>query len=339
MKLRLTSIGTRSAAASAGRRSHPLDSRVAVVTGGSRGLGLAIAYELVARGCRVVICARDEQELSRAAGGLRAAGGDVLPVACDVSDEEQARALVRQTIDRYGRIDVLVNNAGVIQVGPLDSLGLADFRAAMDPMLWGMVTMTLAVLPHMRGRHSGHICNITSIGGRVSVPHLMPYSTAKFAAVGFSEGLHTELARHGIGVTTVVPGLMRTGSDVQASFAGRAGREYTWFALLAGTPVLSMDARRAARRIVRAIAQRRTGLTLTPAARLAVLAHGVAPSVVQRVLTLVNRLLPAAPSGTAAPAVPGVNAAREAAAPVRAATALNRHAGQALNQPHPGAAG
>jgi NAD(P)-dependent dehydrogenase (short-subunit alcohol dehydrogenase family) len=317
------------------RRSRTLRGRVAVVTGGSRGLGLAITRELVAQGCRVVICARDEAELSRAASGLRAAGGEVLPVVCDVADQEQAAELAQRAIDWYGAVDVLVNNAGIIQVGPLDALTVTQFRDAMDPMLWGMVNMSFAVLPHMRARGSGHLCNITSIGGKVSVPHLMPYCTAKFAAVGFSEGLHTELARHGIGVTTVVPGLMRTGSDLQATFAGQASREYTWFALGAATPLLSMDGRRAARRIVRAIAARRAEIILTLPARAAVLAHGVAPAATQRVLTVVNRLLPAAPGGAGATPETGVVAAGHASSPVRAATMLNRRAGRALNQPEP----
>jgi len=224
---------------------------------------MAVAAELVAAGVRVVICARDRDELDRAAARLRADGGEVLPVVCDVGDEEQARMLIERMVEHFGQVDIVVNNAGIIQVGPLESLTSKNFRDAMDPMFWGLVHVTLAALPHMRARRSGHICNITSIGGKVSVPHLMPYSSAKFAAVGFSEGLRAEVAAHGIRVTTVVPGLMRTGSDVDAEFAGQAGREYAWFAVGAAVPGLSMDARRAARRIVRAIAAPRTEIVLT----------------------------------------------------------------------------
>jgi NAD(P)-dependent dehydrogenase (short-subunit alcohol dehydrogenase family) len=318
-------------------RGSSLKSRVAVVTGGSRGLGLALAHELVLAGCRVVVCARDADELARAEIGLLAAGRDVLAVICDVSVEDEARALVDQAVEHFGRIDIVVNNAGIIQVGPLDALTTANFRSAMDPMLWGTVQVTLAALPHMRARHSGHICNITSIGGKIAVPHLMPYSTAKFAAVGFSEGLRAEVAADGIHVTTVVPGLMRTGSDVQAEFAGDAAAEYSWFAAGAAAPFLSMDGRRGARRIVRAIRTRRTALVLTPAAKAAVVAHGVAPALTQRVLEMAGRLLPANanPADTNGSTEPGTTAAAGAPRAVRAGTVFNRRAGRRLNQPEP----
>ncbi len=318
-------------------RLRSVRSQVAVVTGGSRGLGLAIADELVRAGCRVAICARDGEELDRAVTGLRERGGDVLPVVCDVSVEDEARSLVEQVVGHFGAIDIVVNNAGIIQVGPLDALTTDNFRDAMDPMLWGMIHVTMAALPYLRAQRSGHICNITSIGGKIAVPHLMPYSTAKFAAVGFSEGLRTEVAADGIRVTTVVPGLMRTGSDVQAQFAGDAAAEYGWFAIGAATPVLSMDGQRAARRIVRAIRTRRTEVVLTPAAKAAVLAHGVAPALTQRILTVVDRFLPAAPTGRPGETEPGVTAAAGTPEAVQAATALNRGAGRKLNQPQPDA--
>jgi NAD(P)-dependent dehydrogenase (short-subunit alcohol dehydrogenase family) len=317
------------------RRPRPLRSRVAIVTGGSRGLGLAIARELVEAGCRVAICARDEAELNRAADQLSLAAGEIFPVVADVSDPDQADELVRRTVDRYGSVDLLVNNAGIIQVGPLESLTAQNFRDSMDSIFWGTLNMTLAVLPVMREHGSGQICNVTSIGGKISAPHLLPYGAAKFAAVGLSEGLRAELARHRIAVTTVVPGLMRTGSDVQAQFSGRASREYTWFALGAATPGLSMDGQRAARRIVRAVARRRTQLVLTLPAKVAVLAHGLAPGTTQGVLALVNRVLPAAPPTPDGPPEPDTSAARRAPRVVRASTALNRRAGLALNQPQP----
>ena len=106
----------------------------------------------------------------------------------------------------------MVNNAGMIQVGPLATTTKEDFVTALDVMFWGTLYPTLAVLPQMRARGRGHIVNITSIGDLVSVPHLLPYTCAKFAAVGLSEGLRAELGPVGIRVTTVVPGLMRTGS-------------------------------------------------------------------------------------------------------------------------------
>jgi NAD(P)-dependent dehydrogenase (short-subunit alcohol dehydrogenase family) len=317
-------------------RSRSLQSRIAIVTGGSRGLGLAIAQELVAAGCRVAICARDGDELEEAASLLRDRGGDVLAVTSDVADEDQAHMLVERTIDHFGGVDIVVNNAGTIQVGPVADLTTANFRDAMDAMLWGTVNTTIAVLPYMCDRRSGHIVNITSIGGKVSAPHLLPYNTAKFAAVGFSEGLHSEAARHHIHVTTVVPGLMRTGSDVQARFSGKGQREHAWFAVAAATPGLSMDGQHAARRIVQAIARRRSEIVLTLPAKAAVRAHGIAPATTQDVLSWINRLLPAPAPGPHGETVAGQDLAANAPPVVQALTTPNRRAGERLNQPSPG---
>ena len=123
------------------------------------------------------------------------------------------------------------------------------FETALDTMALAPVRLALAALPVMRRQQHGRIVTIASIGGKMSVPHLLPYSTAKFAAVGFAEGLRAELGRGPVTVTTVVPGLMRTGSHLQARFTGRAEEEFTWFSLGASLPVISMDAERAAGQI------------------------------------------------------------------------------------------
>jgi NAD(P)-dependent dehydrogenase (short-subunit alcohol dehydrogenase family) len=212
-------------------RQANLQGQVVLLTGGSRGLGLALAREFARAGCRLVLCARDAQELERAQQHLAQRGADVLTVPCNVADQEQVNHLVERAIERFGRIDILVNNAGVIQVGPLHTVTVEDFKTALDVMFWGLLYPTLAVLPQMLQRGSGRIVNITSIGGMVSVPHLLPYNCAKFAAVGLSEGLRAELGREGIHVTTIVPGLMHTGSYLHAMFKGQQEREFTWFAL------------------------------------------------------------------------------------------------------------
>jgi NAD(P)-dependent dehydrogenase (short-subunit alcohol dehydrogenase family) len=313
-----------------------LAGRTVLVTGGSRGLGLAIAQEVARHGANVVVCARDAAELDGAAVLLRAQGARVETIVCDVSDPQQVAAMVERAVDSFGSIDVLVNNAGIIQVGPLDAIDAGNFRDAMDAILWGTIHTSLAVLPVMRQNGGGRIVNVTSIGGKLSVPHLMPYSTAKFAAVGFSEGLRAEAAADNVRVTTVVPGLMRTGSDVQAKFAGRTGREYAWFAIAAAAPGLSMDARSAARRIVDAMRHGRAEVVLGLPAKLAVLAHGIAPGLTQRAMALANRLLPAAdgasPQGET---VQGLQAARGTPSLVTTLTRSNRSAGHNLNQPAP----
>ena len=154
--------------------------------------------------------------------------------------------------------------AGIIQVGPLDAQRRENFVAAVDTMLWGPVNAALAVAPRMRERGRGRIGVITSVGGRIAAPHLLPYSTAKFGAVGFSRGLRSELAGTGVSVTSVEPGLMRTGSHLRAKFVGNHGREYSWFATAASLPLLSIDAERAAVRIVRGILAGRAVVTVTP---------------------------------------------------------------------------
>ena len=198
-------------AVAARRRLRPhadLHGQRALITGASRGLGLAMARELAGRGCAIVLLARDTAELERAQHDLAARGADVLTIQCDVTERSQIRAALAQTLERFGRIDILINNAGVMSVGPLETHDVDAFERALAVMFWGAVYPTLEVLPHMRRQGGGHIVNITSIGGKISVPHMLPYSAAKFAAVGFSEGLHAEVAAQGIKVLTVVPGLM-----------------------------------------------------------------------------------------------------------------------------------
>ncbi|MFI1582717.1 SDR family NAD(P)-dependent oxidoreductase [Embleya sp. NPDC020630] len=269
--------------------------RTALVTGGSRGLGLLIARELARLGARVTICARDEEELARAATLIRRdTGRSVTWQQCDLSDPQAVDHLVAEVTRRHGPVEILVNNAGIITVGPLASLDVDAFRRAIEVMFMAPVRLTLAVLPGMRERGDGRVINVTSIGGRIAAPHLLPYDCAKFAATGFSEGLRAELAGSGVSVTTAVPGLMRTGSHRAARFTGRREREYAWFAAAASLPLMSMDAERAARLIVRAGIRRRPELVLTALAKVAVRAHGLAPATTTRALSLAARLLPSA---------------------------------------------
>ena len=264
--------------------------KTVLVTGASRGLGLVMARQLVRGGARVAICARDAAELERARGELTALREDVLAVTCDVSDPSQAASLVAQAKERFGRIDVLINNAGIIQVGPLQSMGVQDFRQAMDINYFGTVYTTLAALPHLRGH--GRVVNICSIGGAIAIPHLLPYVGSKYAAVGFSEGLSVEAARDGIRVTTVLPFVLRTGSHWNALFKGRRDREVAWFAIGASLPGSSVAAERAARRILRACVRGETYLSVGVVAKVMRVIHGLVPGLVNRVAARVNRLLP-----------------------------------------------
>lgn len=270
---------------------------VALVAGASRGLGLLLAREVGRNGLRPVLWARDQGELDRAVAVLADEGIIATAMVCDVRDPELVERLVGRIEDEIGPIEVAIHVAGVIQVGPLSSLTREHFEEAIDVMEWGPINLSLAVLPVMRRRGRGRIGIIASIGGLVSVPHLLPYSTAKFAAVGFALGLQAELAGTGVTATMVAPGLMRTGSHLRAEFTGDAAAEYAWFAPGASLPLVSMDADRAAARIVRGILRGRSVIILTPLAKIGARVEGLAPATTTRLLGWTARLLPDGPGG------------------------------------------
>jgi short-subunit dehydrogenase len=272
-------------------RRYKISGRVVVITGGSRGLGLAMARSFLRRGAKVALLARDPEPLERARQ-LLAGLGTVFVRPCDVRNQTQVNEAIRDVRHELGEIDVLVNNAGTITVGPMDTMTAEEYRESLDVFFWGPLHTTLAVLPEMRKRHSGRIVNISSIGGKISVPHLLPYSVGKFALAGFSEGLRAELLKDDIYVTTIYPGLMRTGSPRNADFKGKHRAEYTWFLLSDSTPGFSVNADRAARQIVKACEYGKTELILTVPAKLAIKAHALFPSISSAVLSGVNRALP-----------------------------------------------
>src|SRR5438105_1031989 len=186
-------------------RKIDLRGKLVLITGGSRGLGLELAREFSREGARIAFCGRDEETLRRAEQQLTDQAADARGYVCDVTNARSVTEMVALVERDLGAVHVLVNNAGIIEVGPAEVMTEEDYRQTMDTHFWGPLHATLAVLPSMRYRGSGRIVNITSVGGKISVPHLLPYSVSKFALVGFSEGLHAELAKEGIRVTTVVP--------------------------------------------------------------------------------------------------------------------------------------
>src|ERR1044071_4346713 len=247
LKLAAAGAGAYLAARAVYRRFNGYDcnGKTVLITGGSRGLGLVLARGFAAEGANVAVCARDHRELERARVDLASRGARVFAFPCDVTDRARGREGVEVVARHFGRVDVLVNNAGVIQVGPLETMTLEDFEQAMNVHFWGPLYATLAVLPQMRARGEGRIVNVSSIGGKIGVPHMVPYSASKFALAGLSEGLRAGLWRAGVTGTTVYPGLMRTGSPRHATFKGRHKAEYAWFSLLDSLPVTSMSAERA----------------------------------------------------------------------------------------------
>lgn len=273
--------------------------RVVLITGGSRGLGLAMAERFAREGNRLVLAARNMEELTEARSQLlknRAirATEDVLLIPADLTDQTQAVNLVEHAIEHFGRIDVLINNAGIIEVGPVEDQSIDAYRRAMATNFFAALYMTQAVLPSMLyrdRRNPASIVNICSIGGKVAVPHLLPYTASKFALVGFSEGLHAELRHKGVRVTTVCPWLMRTGGHRHASFTGDRKKEERLFSLAATLPVVTVSAKRAADRIYHAVAQGRAEILISPQAWLAARAAALAPETVQRLSSLANEFL------------------------------------------------
>jgi len=265
-----------------------------VLTGGSRGLGLEIARLLVTRGARVALVARDGAELERALQELRGLGSAarMVGVPCDLTADGEVEAMLASVRSLLGPIDVLVNNAGMIQVGPLDAMTVEDFGAALALHCQVPLRTMLGVREEMRARGGGRVANIASVGGLVSVPHLLPYSTSKFALVGLSEGMHAALAKDGIVVSTIAPGLMRTGSPRLATFKGEHQKEHAWFAVSDSLPFISMSSARAARRIVAAIEQGEAHVILGLPAQLAALVHGLVPGLFTRAMSVVNNRLP-----------------------------------------------
>jgi short-subunit dehydrogenase len=291
-------------ARSRGRESGSLHGAVVLITGSSRGLGLAMAEDFGKRGAKLALSARNVAELERARAllvDMRAAPSENIFISArDLRRHEEVEQLIQETTERFGGIDILVNNAGVITVGPVVNQRVQDFHDVMDANFFSGVHCTLTVLPQMLTRGHGKIVNITSIGGKVAVPHMLPYTASKFAAVGFSAGLNAELRAKGIRVTTVCPGLMRTGSHLNAIFTGDAAREYRWFSLAAALPGVSTSARSAARKIVRAVISGKSEIAITPQAILLGRLADVCPTGTMRAMQIMNCVLPSPVSGESA---------------------------------------
>jgi NAD(P)-dependent dehydrogenase (short-subunit alcohol dehydrogenase family) len=290
------------------RSAPPPDNAVVLVTGGSRGLGLAIASRFAHRHVRLVLAARNLAELQSAQEALLFEHDHLRPedfylVAADLSHPHECQRLIDEAIARFGRIDVLVNNAGIIHVGPLEAQTTDTFEQTMRINFFAALYTTWAALPHLRSQqplegwpHRAAIVNISSVGGKIAVPHMLPYSAAKFALTGFSEGLHAELRSKGIRVTTVCPGVMSTGGEDHAHYVGDVEAERRWFQFCATTPGLSVSPEYAANRIYSAVSQGRAEITISPQAWLNARFAGLCPETTQCMSALVNEhILPAAP--------------------------------------------
>lgn len=281
---------------SSSREEWDYSDKHVMITGGSRGLGLILARELAKKGARLTLLARNDDLLDKVKQELESYAAEVFVRTCDIRDTDDAQKAVDESLERFGNIDMLINNASIIQVGPYRTMKQEDIHNSMDLHLWAPVNLTEKVLPQFRRQNHGRIINIASIGGKMAVPHLLPYCVGKFALVGYSESLQAELAKENIFVTTVCPGLMRTGSTKQALFKGTADLEKSWFEGLASVPGISIDAERAARQILDAGRRAKPYLIVSLPARVAVAFHNLAPNTSSRFMSLMDRGLPSGDS-------------------------------------------
>jgi NAD(P)-dependent dehydrogenase (short-subunit alcohol dehydrogenase family) len=311
------------------RKQISLADKTVFVTGGSRGLGLLLALEFANRGAKVAISARDRSELDRAETQLRTITDHVLALEADMTMREEVEMAVQKIERHLGSLDILVNNAGTICVGPVETMTIDDYRDSINTHFWGPYFATMAALPSFQKRRQGRIINISSIGGKIGVPHLVPYCVGKFALTGFSEGLRSELIKDNIYVTTVCAGLMRTGSPRNASFKGNNEAEYAWFSISDALPVISMSAKRAAHRIVDACLRGEAEVILSLPAKVAVRVHGLFPGTTTDLLGLANLLLPP-PGGIGS----DVRTGKQSSSSVSPSwiTTLNEQAAQENNQ-------
>ncbi|MBW4429258.1 MAG: SDR family NAD(P)-dependent oxidoreductase [Nostoc desertorum CM1-VF14] len=273
-------------------RIYDLQGKTILLTGGSRGLGLVMARQLIDAGARIAICARDEAELERARTELEQRGKEVFALTCNVTDQAQVEQMVQQVKERFGRIDILINNAGTDIIGPLETLTMQDYDDLMKLHFWAPLYATYGVLPEMRQQKSGRIVNISSVGGKVAFPHMVGYCASKFALVGLSQGMRTELAKDGIIVTTVCPGFIRTGVVDHAVIKGQHRKEFAWFSISDSLPLISASAEKVARATIAGLRRGATEVIVPLPTWLSVKFYALFPGLSTNLFSLVNQLLP-----------------------------------------------
>lgn len=273
-------------------RVYDLEGKTILLTGGSRGLGLEMARQLIDAGARVAICARDEAELERAQTELKQPGKEVFALTCDVTEQAQVEQMVQQVKNQFGAINILINNAGTDIVGPVETLTMQDYDDMMKLHFWAPLYTTYAVLPEMQQQKSGRIVNISSIGGKLPSPHMVGYCASKFALVGLSEGMRAELAKDGIAVTTVCPGLIHTGVVDHAIIKGQHRKEFAWFSIGDSLPLISASAQKVARTTIAGLRRGAAEVVVPFPTWLSAKFYALFPGLSTNLFGLVNRLFP-----------------------------------------------
>lgn len=258
--------------------AHPFRDNVVVITGASDGIGREVALQLADQGAWLALAARDAARLEAAAAECRARGGRAVAIPTDVGDEAQCRLLIDRTVQEYGRIDTLVNNAGVSMWARLDEVtDLAPFETMMRVNYMGSVWCTHAALPHLK-RSRGRIVGVSSLTGLTGVPTRSAYAASKHAMRGFFDAIRIELADEGVSVTMIYPGFVSTGIRTRAY--GPDGQP------LVANPVHEaevMTPEECARQTVAAMAGRRREVVMTARAKVGQWIKLIAPGVVDRI--------------------------------------------------------
>lgn len=273
-------------------KAYDLSGKTVLITGGSRGLGLVMARQLLDANARVAICARDEAELQRAKTELEQRSGDVIALTCDVTQQAQVEQLIQHVKDRFGAIDILINNAGTDIISPMENLTMQDYDDLMKLHFWAPLYATYAVLSDMQARRTGRIVNISSIGGKVASPHMVAYCASKFALVGLSEGIRTELAKDGIAVTTVCPGFIHTGVVDHAIMKGQHRKEFTWFSIGDSLPLLSASAEQVAQATIAGLRRGAAEVVVPFPTWFSIKFYALFPGLNTNLFGIINRLLP-----------------------------------------------
>ncbi|MEP0547579.1 MAG: SDR family oxidoreductase [Rhodothermales bacterium] len=190
--------------------SDHIEGKVIVITGASSGLGEAAARHLAARGARLVLGARRTDRIEALANELTESGAEALAVTTDVTDRDQVQALVDAAVDRFGRIDVLINNAGIMPLSPLEMLRVDEWDRAIDVNVKGVLYGIAAALPHMKEQKSGHVINVSSVAGHTIGPGGAVYSATKYAVRVISEAFRQEVKDYGLRSTIISPGAVDT---------------------------------------------------------------------------------------------------------------------------------
>jgi short-subunit dehydrogenase len=247
-----------------------IENKVALITGASQGIGAACAVEFARAGAKVSLTARSEAGLQEAASkaGAKTGGGDVLITPGDLTSEEHRRRVVDRTLEKFGALDILINNAGMGLYLPAWNAPLEEVRHMMELNFFALLGMIQLVAPHMRARQSGMIVNVGSIGGKMTLPWLTVYSASKYAVGSLTEGLRMELRRDGIRTMIVCPGYVKTGFQRNVR-AGQPPERVVQGKKFAITPEqCAADIRRGVERDARTVMTPRIGWMLVAAQRL-----------------------------------------------------------------------